>query len=300
MPFVVSLSDFLPPARFDSVPWSTATIYESAISTGPWVLIDTKALAPLDANPAQPQPRNFTTSLATLANGWYRVVFFDGAGGQSDASAAVHNIEGLDLPVTAGMVRDASPLLRAQFPAPSSDAFASADLTNLVTQSVAYVQSMTWRILDPALGCAAPDDYVCELTPPALVPVAIMAIARVAERLRITTNAEFAQQLASGRLLRGFSAGPYSESYFAPGEFSRRGVIGRPPMDPDTHIDAALWALATEDARDYFVFRASGVAPPTGVATAFDYRRQSTGYGHSGGRGWGAPLDLGHGGPDGF
>lgn len=200
------------------------------------------------------------------------------------------------LPPTPEMIRGASPLLRAKFPVPSPDAYAMADLTNLVTAATAYVQAMTFRVIDPALGCSAPEDYVCEDTPDALIPVAIQAIARIAERVKVTTDPAFAEQIATGRRLRGFSAGPYSESYFAPGEFARRGVQGRPAMDPDDVIDQLLWALATEDARDYFVFRATGQAPPVGMATSFDYRRQSLGYGAGSA---GIPFG-GRSGPDGF
>jgi hypothetical protein len=68
-------------------------------------------------------------------------------------------------------------------------------------------------------------------------------------------------------------------------------------MDTDDALDAALWALATEDARDYFVWRSTGVAPPTAAVTSFDYRRQSLGYGAGS---LGFPGGYGRGGPDGY
>lgn len=297
---VVSLIGFLPPERFDTIPWNRAKIDEAAGPDGPWVTLETQALAPLDVDPRVPALRNFTTTLAALTGGWYRITFLDAGGGQSLPTIPTRNSADETLPPSPEAVRNASPLLRSKYPLPPTDSYAMADLRNLVAGAVAYAQRMTFRLIDPALGCAAPEDYVCEDVPDALAPVAFEVVARLSERVKVTTDPVLAEQIATGRRLRGFSAGPYSESYFAPGEFARRGVVGRPAMDPDDVIDQLLWALATEDARDYFVFRASGVAPPTGVATAFDYRRQSIGYGHSGGRGYGAPLDLGHGGPDGF
>jgi hypothetical protein len=127
------------------------------------------------------------------------------------------------------------------------------------------------------------------------VPVARQAVALMVERLLVTGTAAFAEQIATGRRLRGFSAGPYSESYFAPGEFARRGAAqGRPPMDADDALDAALWALATEDAREMFVAWATGVQPPAGAASVFDYRR-TAGSQFAARRGFGFA-----GGPDGF
>jgi hypothetical protein len=94
----------------------------------------------------------------------------------------------------------------------------------------------------------------------------------------VTGDPAFAEQVATGRRLRGFSAGPYSESYFAPGEFARKGAQqGRPAMDPDEALDAALWALATLEAREYFVSEASAVNPPASAITSFDYRKQAVG-----------------------
>jgi hypothetical protein len=75
--YVVSLEDFRPPARFDGNPWTQARVEEAAIRSGPWVAIDTLALEPVDADPAQPQSRDLTTTQATLASGYYRVVFLD-------------------------------------------------------------------------------------------------------------------------------------------------------------------------------------------------------------------------------
>jgi len=75
--YVVSFTDYQPVPRFDDMPWSTVMIEESDSETGDYVLIDTQALSPLDADPSNPMARSFTTDKATLEHGWYRVLFGD-------------------------------------------------------------------------------------------------------------------------------------------------------------------------------------------------------------------------------
>lgn len=295
---VVSLVDVVPPPRYDGVPWSEAHVEEAPQPDGPWTDIATVAIAPQDPDPKVPGPRDVTTALAALSTGWYRLVFHDAGGARSEPSDVVRSSIDSDMPPSPDDVRQASPLLRAKFPRPAIDPAQPGDLRRTVYQSIALVQSETWRILDPSLGCPAPSGEVCEVVPNELEAVALQAVARMAERITVTTAPEFAEQVATGRRLRGFSAGPYSETYFAPGEFNRRGAQqARPIVDADDALDTALWALMTEAARDYFVWRATGMAPPAGEATAFDYRRQSLGYGAGN---LALPGGYGRGGPDGF
>jgi len=74
---VVSFTDYTPVPRFDNQPWTTILIDEGDSEEGPWTLIDTQAMVPIDADPSDPMVRNFTTDQATLDNGWYRVSFAD-------------------------------------------------------------------------------------------------------------------------------------------------------------------------------------------------------------------------------
>lgn len=272
---------------------------EAGAPDAAWLDIDTQALPSPDADPSAPAARSVTTTQAVLSTGWYRLVFLDAGGNPSEPSEVVRSSIDSEMPPDPDDVRDASPLLRVKYPRPATNPDQAGDLRRITYQATALVQSITWRLIDPTLGCPAPpDEGQCEIVPNELAPVALQAIARMAERIQVTTDPAFAEQVATGRRLRGFTAGPYSESYFAPGEFARRGATqGRPAMDSDDALDAALWALATEDARDYFVWRATGVAPPSAEVTSFDYRRQSLGYG-SGALGW--PGGYGRGGPDGF
>lgn len=93
---LVSLADYTPAPRFDGVPWAQARLEESVAKDGPWTPRQTFALSPIDADPANPETRQFTTVNATLIDGWYRIVWIDGSFAES-ATEPVQNI----LPVEA-------------------------------------------------------------------------------------------------------------------------------------------------------------------------------------------------------
>jgi hypothetical protein len=177
---------------------------------------------------------------------------------------------------TPDQLRTDSDLLAAKYPASGPN---DAKLSARAATAAALVAGITFRLIEPITSSTV-EGYEFEEVPAGLVPVAVHAVATMVERMVVTGAPDFAEQAATGRRLRGFSAGPYSEQYFAPGEFARRGAAqGRPPMDADDALDAALWALATEDAREAFVAWATGVQPPAGAVSSFDYRRQGGGYG---------------------
>jgi len=75
--YVVSFDDYQPVPRFDDIPWTTVMIEESASEGGPWNLIDTQQLTPVDTDPANPMSRSFTTDKATIEHGWYLISFGD-------------------------------------------------------------------------------------------------------------------------------------------------------------------------------------------------------------------------------
>lgn len=77
---VVTFSGFIPPPRFDSIPWTELRIEEAPTEDGPWTQIDVQALNPVDADPADPATRSFTTELATGEGLWYRIIFADASG----------------------------------------------------------------------------------------------------------------------------------------------------------------------------------------------------------------------------
>lgn len=78
--FIVTLTDYVPLERYDSLPWTGAKIQESVSQSGPWVDIQTFVLNPVDSDPTQPQERSFTSTAATLEAGWYRIVWTDSLG----------------------------------------------------------------------------------------------------------------------------------------------------------------------------------------------------------------------------
>lgn len=89
---VLTFESYTPSPRYDSIPWATITIEEGATDVGPWTVIDTQPLSPLDTDPENPAVRNFTTDLASdLPDLWYRVVFFDASLDESQPTVPVQN-----------------------------------------------------------------------------------------------------------------------------------------------------------------------------------------------------------------
>lgn len=80
MPYVVTLTDYRPSPRYDSLPWTQVRIEEGTASTGTFVALETQNLSPVDSDPSNPAWRNFTTQLGTAPDLWYRVVFLDATG----------------------------------------------------------------------------------------------------------------------------------------------------------------------------------------------------------------------------
>jgi hypothetical protein len=99
---VITFERFAPIRRFDGIPWTTARIEEAPYSTGPWTPIDTKTLSPVDDDPSEPIPRSLTTELASDAPAlWYRIVFEDGTGDETEPTDPIQNIDPPHLYVTA-------------------------------------------------------------------------------------------------------------------------------------------------------------------------------------------------------
>lgn len=78
MGFVVTLVDSTPPARADTLSYTSVRIEEAAAETGPWTAIDTQATGP-DSNPESPATRDLTTRNATLPAAWYRLTWISGS-----------------------------------------------------------------------------------------------------------------------------------------------------------------------------------------------------------------------------
>lgn len=110
---VVTLPRQTPLPRSDGVPWTQALIQEAAASAGPWTQIDTINLSPVDTDPANPITRDLTTTHATLTEGWYRVIWKDGAANTSAATAPWQNTSELAIGARPS-VTEVAALLRAR------------------------------------------------------------------------------------------------------------------------------------------------------------------------------------------
>ena len=94
MTVVVSLEDYRPAPRYDSIPWTDAQIQEGTASDDTaWVTLETVALSPVDSDPANPAYRNFTTSLGTAEDMWYRIVFLDASLATGLPTIPVQNVQ---------------------------------------------------------------------------------------------------------------------------------------------------------------------------------------------------------------
>lgn len=83
---VVSLTGYRPSPRYDGNPWTQALIQESADDLT-FSTLETVTFNVSDPDPTDPAEHNFTTTRATLASGWYRVVFKDAASHQEATSS---------------------------------------------------------------------------------------------------------------------------------------------------------------------------------------------------------------------
>lgn len=97
MTYVRSFQGFAPPPRYDKPadPFVFVKIEESSDADGSRTLIDTIPLAPPDADPEHPKPRNFTTDKATLDPAYYTLVWED-AGGQTFRGEPIYFPEEVD------------------------------------------------------------------------------------------------------------------------------------------------------------------------------------------------------------
>lgn len=158
----------------------------------------------------------------------------------------------MDAP-TPDQVRDRSALLTARY---SQNAENDELLQERIAEEVPVVADLTGRAIGGAPGVPVPD-Y--------LVPVAEAAIALRIERAPLT--AKDAQKGIGTLRLRSFTAGPYSETYFTPGDLAALKAL-----DPDRRIHELLWTLATEDKRAYWVYMWGGPIQPGVAVQTFNWR----------------------------
>jgi hypothetical protein len=180
----------------------------------------------------------------------------------------------MELPTRAEILA-VSPLLTESWP---EVATTPPDLLDTVIPiASALVAEITGRAIGEFPGTAVPAG---------MEGLATTAVAMKAAQLTVSMTPEVAAELAEGsKRLKGFSAGPYSESYFAPGDLVVKGGI--PQVDPDARLAELLWALMTPEKREEWLDLLRGeVAPYSQISSLVPPR------GHGGTR-----VGIG---PDGF
>lgn len=106
--YVVTFHGAKPSAREDQ-PWTQVRIQEATTALGAWTTLETQTLSPLDTDPEDPAARDITTTLATLQDGWYRLIFID-ANGNQEITPAVHRVIAAEIPYfTVAEIRAAYP-----------------------------------------------------------------------------------------------------------------------------------------------------------------------------------------------
>lgn len=185
------------------------------------------------------------------------------------------------------VIRARSAMLAARYPAADPydpDADALAPFVQVAEQ---LVSSFTGRDVDVGVG---------EPVPAEMTAVAVLAVQLMTEQIVVSGGGDVraSEAAAGGQRLRSISAGPWSESYFAPGELTLKNGVA--VITGNMLLDQVLWSLMTQDKRDEWFALATGVQPPAAIVSGFDYRRQGGGY--SGRHFLGGP-GLGRG-PDGF
>jgi hypothetical protein len=155
---VVTFTNYVPIPRYDGIPWTQANIQEAVASTGPWVTLETVQLVPVDDDPSGPQPRNFTTELAQLTNGWYRIVFLDSSGDQQGPTSPIQVLDEVGPYIPS--VADVGALIRSRTKDGSGNELGtftndtrptSAQVRALINESVAQLTTRTGATIPAAL-----------------------------------------------------------------------------------------------------------------------------------------------------
>lgn len=259
MAYVFELNDYLPPRRSDGVKWTSAHIFEAAdASLYPAGGTDIQTIALADyPDTLNPPTFDFTVTQAALASGWYWVEFRDAAGGKAPTTPEGASGAAILLPPNASEVRQRSQWLTENFP--STDSRKEELLREAVLDTIPLINELTGRNLNQSTGDGGLDR------------LAMRAITLKTERILSNEgSADDRSGVLGGERsgIKSISAGPWSETYFGPGE-----AQGAKVLDLDPALHETLWALATQDKRDYWlwIWGIAPAAPYAGVAS-FDWQ----------------------------
>lgn len=250
---VLTFAGYRPSSRADDLPWTHARIEESAGSTGPWTTIETISLATLDGgidvDPVHPQTRRFTTEEATLAEGWYRIVFVDADG---DGDAPTTPVSSAVALVDAALVRSLTRNVAygtLGYPVPADGD--PDELDDLVLDAISDIETDTGRIPLSAL----PSLESFPAGPEAYVRIARRAVAlRVAQIAYGGSKGNLGQD-ASG--VQSFSVPGYSET-----RGSKTATNVGALTNPWPELWALIWRLMTPEKREEWVAAQHGEDVP--------------------------------------
>ena len=164
--------------------------------------------------------------------------------------------------------RQRSALLTEKYPADDGHEFDTA-LTSLLAAASQLVASLTCRQIGTAGGTGTTD------VPVELRELAMRAVVLKAEEFDVQWGGSAASRsktIGSGNLA-SISAGPWSESYFGPGE-----AVTAQALSLDRSQHELLWALASEECKQKWMLLWTGEAEPAGAVEAFEYSQRPGGY----------------------
>jgi hypothetical protein len=156
---IVSFTEYVPAPRYDNTPWTQVTIEESSSKTGPWILIDTQPLSPVDADPANPAARDFTTDQAVIPSGWYKVSFVDAAGHVLETDS-IQNVPGLEFRPT---IQDVAKICLAR--TRDANGAVLGNFTDMTVPTGGQVDDLITEAVNdlrPRIGTDIPDDLIPE------------------------------------------------------------------------------------------------------------------------------------------
>lgn len=143
---IVSFTEYTAPARYDDQAWKQVRIEEAATSTGTWATIDTLDISPVDADPADPGPHNFTTANATGPDLWYRLTYLDADANESAPTTPAQNTVVESFATTDEFFR----ILRINSPTSAQTAAGQGDLDTATLEIIAEIDWAAELIFTPA------------------------------------------------------------------------------------------------------------------------------------------------------
>jgi hypothetical protein len=181
VPFVHSITA-RPPRRYDSVAWAEARLEESDDNIT-YAAVETFEIDPVDTDPSQPAEQEFTTSLATLEEGYFRLVWIDEDAAESSPTSPVYSPEHLTAVWRPTVQRVADELANRTYSAGDVDD-ETGEQVGTFDATTNPTTTQVERIIDAAV------QKVVERFPSGLVPATSHAAAKNAAALEAALQIE--------------------------------------------------------------------------------------------------------------